>query len=104
MGTGIIVCGLNGVGKSTIGKVLAKELNYHFIDNEELFFPKKNAHYIYASPRTKNDVGQLLFGEIKKHKNFVFASVKGDYGENIYPFFRYAVLISVPKEIRLQRV
>lgn len=29
---------------------------------------------------------------------------KGDYGETFYPFFQYAVLIDVPKDIRMQRV
>ena len=104
MGTGIIVCGLNGAGKSTIGKALAKELNFHFIDNEDLFFPRTDPHYTYASPRTRKEVEQLLFSEIKAHKDFIFASVKGDYGETIYPFFQYAVLLDVPKDIRLQRV
>lgn len=104
VGTGIIVCGLNGAGKSTIGKALAKELNFHFIDNEDLYFPKTDPHYTYDSPRTREEVEQLLFYEIKKHENFVFASVKGDYGETIYPFFQYAVLIDVPRDIRVQRV
>ena len=104
MGTGIIVCGLNGAGKSTVGKALAKKLNFHFIDNEELYFPKTDPHYTYASPRTRKEVEQILFREIKAHQDFVFASVKGDYGETIYPFFQYAVLLDVPRDIRLQRV
>ena len=104
MGTGIIVCGLNGAGKSTLGKALAKELKFFFIDNEDLFFPKKNPKYMYASPRSREEVEKLLFSEIKTHENFVFASVKGDYGEKIYPFFQYAVLIDVSKDIRIQRV
>ncbi len=45
-----------------------------------------------------------MFDEIEKHQNYVFASVKGDYGEAIYPFFQYAVLIDVPKNIRIERV
>lgn len=104
MGTGIIICGLNGAGKSTIGKALAQELGFHFIDNEDLYFPKTDPHYTYASPRTRKEVEQLLLSEIKAHQDFVFVSVKGDYGEIIYPFFQYAVLLEVPREIRLQRV
>lgn len=104
MGTGIIICGLNGAGKSTLGKALAKELGFYFIDNEDLYFPKTNPHYTYDSPRTHKEVEQLLFSKIKAHKNFVFASVKGDYGETIYPFFQYVVLIDVPRDIRVQRV
>jgi len=104
MGTGIIVCGLNGSGKSTLGKALAKKLDYHFIDIEDLYFPKTNPDYAYSSPRTREEVGDLLSQEIHAYENFVLASVKGDYGENIHPFFRYAVLIDVPKDIRIQRV
>lgn len=104
MGTGIIICGLNGAGKSTMGKALAKELGVCFIDIENLYFQKTDPHYTYASPRTRKEVEQLLHSEIKAHKDFVLASVKGDYGENIHPFFRYAVLIDVPRDIRLQRV
>ena len=104
MGTGIIVCGLNGTGKSTLGKALAKELDFCFIDNEDLYFPKTSQHYTYASPRSREEVEKILFREIKAHENFVFASVKGDFGEYIYPFFQYAVLIHVPKDIRIQRV
>ncbi len=104
MGIGIIVCGLNGSGKSTLGKALAEKLDFHFIDNEDLYFPKTTPNYIYSSPRTREEVEKLLFSEIKAHENFVFASVKGDYGEHIYPFFQYAVLIDVAKDIRIQRV
>ena len=60
--------------------------------------------YNYAFPRTRKEAEKLLLHEITLHKNFVFASVKGDYGEFIHPFFQYAVLIDVPKDIRLQRV
>ena len=104
MGTGIIVCGLNGAGKSTVGKALAKELKFFFIDNEDLFFSKRNPKYMYASPRSHKEAEKLLFSEIKVHENFILASVIGDYGEKLYPFFQYAVLIDVPKDIRLQRV
>lgn len=104
MGTGIIICGLNGAGKSTLGKALAEELHFHFIDNEDLYFPKTDPNNIFASPRTREEVEKLLLHEIKAHEDFVFASVKGDYGEAVYPFFRCAVLIDVPKDIRLERV
>lgn len=104
MGTGIIICGLNGAGKSTLGKALAEKLEFYFIDNEDLYFPKTDPNYIYASPCTREEAVKLFFSEIKEHENFVFASVKGNYGEAIYPFLQYAVLIDVPKDIRLQRV
>lgn len=86
MGTGILMCGLNGAGKSTLGKALADRLNYRFIDNEDLYFPKTDPDYMYATERTRAEVEELLLSEIKTHENFVFTSVKGDYG-NALPFF-----------------
>lgn len=104
MGTGIIICGLNGTGKSTLGKALAEKLHFYFIDNEDLYFPKTDPVYIYAAPRTREEVEKFLLNEIKAHESFVFASVKGDYGESTDSFFQYAVLIDVPKDIRIERV
>ena len=101
---GIIVCGLNGAGKSTLGKALAEKLHFHFIDIENLYFPKTNPDYIYASPRMREDVAEHLLDEIRTHENFILASVKGDYGEELCSFFQYAILLDVPRDIRLQRV
>ncbi len=98
MGTGIIVCGLNGSGKSTLGKALANKLHFHFIDIEDLFFPKSDPQYLYASPRTKEEAERLLGNAITAHENFVFAAVKGDYGERVYPYFTYAVRIDAPQK------
>jgi len=104
MGTGILICGLNGAGKSTLGKALAEKLGFSFIDNEDLYFPKTDPSYAYAAPRTRDEVEALLLQEIRVHENFVFASVKGDYGEDARAFFDYAVLLAVPRDIRLRRV
>ncbi|MEA4890207.1 MAG: AAA family ATPase [Clostridiaceae bacterium] len=104
MGIGIIVCGLNGSGKSTLGKALAEKLKYHFIDNENLFFPKTDPNFIFASPRSHEEVVKLLMNEVKAYQNFVFAAVKGDYGDAIRPLYNYTVLIDVPKNTRIERV
>lgn len=104
MGTGILICGLNGAGKSTLGKALARQLHYHFIDNEDLYFPKSDPRCPYATPRSRQEVETLLLEEIATHENFVFTSVKGDYGEAIRRAFSHIVLLTVPRELRLERV
>ena len=104
MGIGIQICGLNGCGKSTIGRALAKELGFHLIDNENLFFSRTDAKEPYRNPKPRHEVERLLLDEVTKHGNFVFAAVKGDYGKEILPLYHYVVMIEVPKEIRLQRV
>ncbi len=103
MGNGILLCGLNGAGKSTLGKALAEKLQYYFIDNEDLYFPRENPRDPYASPRSRKEVEGLLLQEITAHGNFVFTSVRGDY-EILSSCLGYAVLLHVPRELRLQRI
>jgi len=104
MGTGIIVCGLNGVGKSTLGKALAERLRVHFIDCEGLFFPGTDSRDPYALPRTREEAERLLLREMEAHGAFVLAAVKGDYGAAVVSSFRYAVLMTAPKAVRVRRV
>ena len=104
MAKGIVVCGLNGCGKSTLGRALAEKMGLYFIDNENLYFSRNAADEPYANPRTRAEAEALLMEEVRRHGDFVFAAVKGDYGSAILPLYRYAVLIEVPKEIRLRRV
>lgn len=99
---GIIVCGMNGSGKSTLGKVLAQKLNFLFIDNEDLFFSARENGY--HSPRTKKEATDILMGKVSQNRDFIFAAVTGNYGDDILSLYDYAVLIETPKEDRLYRV
>lgn len=100
----IIICGLNGVGKSTLGRRLSEALDCKFMDIEDYYFPKTDEGYIYASSRTRDEVAHLLGKDMKKHDNFILASVKGDYGNEIVSMFTLAVLVSAPADIRINRV
>ncbi len=101
---GMIVCGLNGSGKSTLGRALAQALGWRFIDNEDLYFPKDDPDYLYAHQRTQDEVEALLLEAVRVDERFVFAAVKGDYGDATLPYYRGAILVETPREIRLARV
>jgi adenylate kinase family enzyme len=101
---GILICGLNGAGKSTLGKRLAERLGWQFIDNEDLYFPKTDAQYEYADPREKAEVICLLEERIEKDRRFVFAAVKGDYGDKLLSLLDCIIVVDVPRETRLARV
>ena len=103
MGTGIIVCGLNGSGKTELGKALAKKLHYYFIDHEDLYFPKTKSNYIYDRPRTDREVEGILLSEIAKHENFVLASVRSAFA-SVTPSLKIAIVVSAPVEIRVKRI
>ena len=101
---GILICGLNGAGKSTLGRMLADRIGYAFIDNEDLYFPKTDAAYVFSHPRSKQEAIRILEEKTAGNSRFVFAAVKGDYGDQLIASLDHIVLIDVPKELRRQRV
>ena len=100
----ILVTGLNGAGKSTLGRALAESLGCRFINVEDLYFPKTDPNYLYASPRAEDEFIALLKAETAAHDKFVFESVKCSYDRDVTDRFDLAVLIEVPKQIRMARV
>lgn len=104
MSNRIIVCGGNGAGKSTLGKRLAAELGWTFKDIEEYYFPVSDMSYNYTHARTKEQVSELLLADMMEHENFILASVKGEFGSEVSKLFTCAILIEVPKKLRMKRV
>ena len=101
---GILICGLNGTGESTLGRMLADRMGYEFVDNEDLFFPKTDPSYVFSSPRSEEEVIRLLEERISANSRFIFAAVKGNYGDKLLAALDHIILIEVPKQIRSQRV
>ena len=100
----ILICGLNGSGKSTFGKALAKEINAAFKDIEDYYFPNRRAVDAYTDPRSKEEVSELLLNDLLVLDKIVLAAVKADYSKEIENMFSKAIYIEVPKDIRLKRV
>ena len=76
MGKNLILTGMMGVGKSTVGKILAKKLNYKFVDvdklieNKEgssinLIFETKSENYFR---KIENDITLI---ELKKNNSVI---------------------------------
>ena len=101
---GILICGLNGTGKSTLGRMLADRMGYEFIDNEDLFFPKADPLYMFSNPRSEEVAIRLLEEKISKNDRFIFAAVRGNYGDKLIAALDRIILIEVPKQIRSRRV
>jgi len=104
MGIGIQICGLNGCGKSTLGRALAEKIGFHFIDNENLYFTRASIGDPYNNPKSRADVERLLIEEVGRFPDFVFAAVKCDYGKDMIPMYDYIVMMEVSKNVRARRV
>ena len=95
---------MNGCGKSTLGKALAADIGYRFIDSEDLYFPKTDSDYMFSSPRSAREAEELLMKEIAIEPRFVFASVAVKSFTSVIPHLKAAFLMEVPREVRLRRV
>ena len=98
----IIICGLNGAGKSTFGRALAKATGFKFADIEEYYFSPDDI--TYSSPKSKDEVSKLLYEDIRSSEGFILSAIKGDYGDAVGRSITLAVYLNVPKGIRLTRV
>ena len=99
---GILIVGLNGCGKTTLGRALADALGYYRMDVEDYYFlPSDNP---YAVSRTKDEVRQLLIEDIVRHPRFVLSSVNGEWGEAIFSRVRAVVFLHAPLDVRLSRI
>ncbi len=104
MGKGILVCGCNGCGKSTLGPVLARRLGVRFLDIEDYYFPKADPDFPYRGMRSRQAVTALLAADAAREEPFVLASCTGNYGPEVEPRFALAVLLTAPAEERDRRV
>ncbi len=100
---GIIVVGLNGCGKTTLGRSLARALDAFPMDVEDYYFPPSDALPFTVS-RSKDEVRQLLLKDMALHPRFVLSSVNGNWGEAIESRLRCAVFLSAPLGTRLSRI
>ena len=99
---GIIICGLNGCGKSTLAKALSRDMDFFRMDVEDYYF--QEAAIPYSSSRTKEEVQGMMFSDIRRHPRFVLASVRADWGREISAHYALAVVLTASKETRLHRI
>lgn len=99
---GILVFGANGSGKTTLGHELAQKFNCKHMDVEDYYFLPSDIPYTVS--RTKDEAIPLILADIEKYCDFVLSAVTGDFGEKIISKFDFAVCLTVPRGIRIDRI
>ena len=102
MSIGIIVFGANGSGKTTIGRELARILNFKHMDHEDYCF--KESKIPYADAYSREECVNFMMADIEKHGAFVLSACIGDFGGEISQFYKLAAYISAPLELRMERI
>ena len=99
---GIVIFGLNGCGKSTLGKLIGSQEKFKHMDIEDYYFLKSNIPY--TKHRTKEECHKLILNDMKKHKDFVFSIVNGNLGPEIESYYKLGVFLNTPYHVRIKRV
>ena len=78
----IFLIGFMGVGKTTVGKVLAKKLNYNFIDTDDVIVNKFNIHNgdilgFFEDRKKYLDEETIIIEDLIKQKDIVVATGGG---------------------------
>jgi Uridine kinase len=99
---GIIIFGANGSGKTTLGRELARVLGFVHMDIEDYYF--EQSEIPCTVKRSREDCLNLLLSDIEKYRAFVLSAVTGDFGDVISQYYNFAVFLSAPKQLRIERV
>lgn len=99
---GILLFGANGAGKTTLGRALADALDFFHMDHEDYHFIKTEVPYTTARPREA--CLSAMLADIQRYRRFVLSAVTGDFGDTIPQFYKLAVWITVPDELRMARI
>ena len=104
MSRGIIINGAAGTGKTTLGKKLAKELNFCHLDLDDYYWPQQNEDP-FKELRPREVIIEHLQSDMSKHSHFVMSGTIGSIlWDVVNPLFDLAVLLFAPVEIRLERI
>ena len=100
MTKGILLLGLNGCGKTTLGRLLAQKLELLAMDAEDYYFPVPGD---YADSRSKEEVHRLMENDAQTH-DFVLSCVQCNLPPSLLEHVQLAVVLRVSAELRASRI
>ena len=103
MPRGIIIFGAMGVGDTTVGKELARRLNFQHFDLDDYHW-RWDTEIPYTVFRSQEERTAHLMSDISKHPHFVMSGSMWSIRKAFEPLFDLAVFMTAPAEIRAQRL
>ena len=103
MPSGIILFGGMGVGDTTLGKEVAKILDYPHIDIDEYIW-RWDTPLPYTLRWSKEEKIERLMTAISGHPHFVMSGSMWSFRKSFEAFFDLAVFMTAPAEVRAERI
>jgi adenylate kinase family enzyme len=96
------IFGASGSGTTTLGKALAKKLELKFFDSDDYYWQKTDPPY--REPYPKEEHIQQLLNDIQSLDSWVLSGSILKWGDPLIPLFTLAIFVTLPPEIRLERL
>ena len=103
MPRGIIIFGPAGAGKTTLGRMVAQQLNYPYFDIDDYIWRKDTA-IPFQVMYSREEKASRLLEAVSKHEHFVMAGSMDSFNAPFVPLFDLAVHLSAAPEIRTARI
>lgn len=103
MARGIIIIGVAGSGKTTLGKLLAEKLNYKYIDIDEYIWHQDTV-IPFSKMYSKEEKIINLNNAIKDIDNFVMAGSMYSIHQHFDELFDLTIFLTCDKETRITRL
>ena len=103
MATGIMIMGSSGAGKTTLGKLVAQELGYAFLDIDEYIW-KKDTTTPFSAMYSKSEKISRIMDALARCEHFVMAGSMDSFHEHFDPFFELVVHLHADAQTRQKRV
>lgn len=97
----LLILGLNGCGKTTVGRIAAEKLGLFLMDAEDYYFPIKDD---YSISRTQEEAHRLMEADAKAHGPFVLCCVRCNISNALLQQVQLAIVLRAPANVRAQRI
>lgn len=103
MATGIMIMGSSGAGKTTLGKLVARELGYTFVDIDDYIW-RKDTEIPFSAMYPRAEKISRLQEAIANCQHFVMAGSMNSFHEHFDPYFELVVHLHADAQLRVKRV
>lgn len=94
--------GASGSGTTTLGKKLAEELGFTFMDTDDYFWMPTDPKFTVKRPTDERIA--LMKRDIQNAEHVVLSGSLAGWGDVLIPFFTLAVRIEMAPDLRIKRL